>query len=183
MNRNTSKIKEGIRSLANQPYEIISGTVVAGSVDTHACTMSVRPSDRDTAIEGVLLNAITGSGDGMVIFPRDGSNVIIASVDGPGEWTLIKASEITKATITIGNAKYEMDNSAVNIQSGSVVFNVSTSSFKLNTASESLFQLLKDLITGITLLTVGTSTGPSSVPVNVATFNGLITRLSNLLSA
>ena len=183
MNRNTSKIKEGIRKLTNRPNEIITGTVVAGSVDNTSFIMNVQPSDDSAPIEGVLLNAISGNDDGMILIPADDSDVIIGSIDGPGEWVLLKASKITNAKITIGNVTYEMDSTQVNIQNSNVVLNISDSLFKVNTASESLFQLLKDCFTYITELTVPTPSGTSSVPVNVADFNNLITRLNNLLTS
>ena len=182
MSKNIAKIKHGIQALAGKPYEITSGTVVPGSVDTDLYTMSVQPTDDTGAIEGVMLGSVTGS-NGILLIPKDGSSVIIGSIDGPGEWTLLKASELQKAIITVGHVTYEIDNTQVNVQNSDVVFNIGASVFKMNTSSESLFSLLQDLLTGLTLLTVGTSTGPSSVPVNVATFNNLLTRLNNLLSA
>ena len=182
MARNTSKIKEGIRALTDRPFEIISGTVVAGSVDTTGYTMSVQPVDGDP-IAGVMLSSVTDNGNGILLVPKDGSNVIIGSIDGPGKWTLIRASELLKTVTTIGNVICEVDDSQVNIQNGNTVLNVGEAVFKINTAGESLFSLLKDLITGLTVLTVGTPSGPSTVPVNVASFNDLLVRLNNLLSA
>ncbi len=183
MNRNTSKIKEGIRRLTSRPHEIISGTVVAGSVDTTSYIMSVQPSDDSEPIEGVLLNTRTEDGNGMILFPEENSDVIIGSIDGPGEWVLLRASKISSVKITIGSVIYEMDNNMVNIQNSNVVLNISDTVFKVNTASESLFQLLKDCFTYITELTVPTPSGTSSIPVNVADFNNLITRLNNLLTS
>ena len=183
MSKNTAKIKAGIRALANNPYEIISGTVVPGSINTSEYSICVQPSDDSEPIEGVMLNPVTGNGNGMILFPGDGSNVIIGSIDGPGEWVLLKASELTKAIITIEDVTYELDNTQVNIRNGNVIFNVSNSVFKMNTPGESLFQLLKDCFTYITALTVSTPSGTSSVPVNVADFNNLITRLNNLLTS
>lgn len=183
MTRNTAKIREGIRALSHKPFEILSGTVVAGSVDSRAYTMSVMPSDGGDAIQGVLLSSVSENANGMIVFPKDGSNVIIGSIDGSGEWTLLKASDLAKAIIAIENVVYQIDDTQVNIQNGSVVFNMGASMFKMNTASESLFQWLNDLTTAMTLLTVGTSSGPSTVPINVATFNTLLTRLNNLLIA
>jgi hypothetical protein len=183
MTKNTAKIKAGIKALSEHPNEIISGTVVPGSVDTTGFTMSVQLTDNSAPIAGVMLNSVTENSNGLILFPKDGSNVIVGSIDGPGEWALIRASEITKAIITIENVTYEMDSAQVNVKNGTSVFNVGTSVFKMNTASESLFQLLNDLITGITLLTVGTGMGPSTVPINTATFSSLLTRLNNLLSA
>ena len=182
MTKNTAKIKSGIRSLSNKPYEIISGTVVPGSVDVTALTVSVQASDDSEPIEGVMLNAVTDESNGVILFPADGSNVIIGSVDGPGEWCLIKASELTKVIITIENVTCEMDNSQVSIQNGNVLFNISDSVFKVNTASESLYQLLKDCFTYLSVLTVTTPSGTSGVPVNVADFDNLLTRINNLLA-
>ena len=166
-------------ALAYHPNEIISGTVV--SVDTSAYTISVQPSDDGAPIDGVTLNTVTGSDNGVVIFPAAGSDVIIGRVDGPGEWTLIKTGEITKASVKIGNITCVADNTKVTVTNNNVILEISDSAFKLNTASESLFQLLQDLITYITALTVPTSTGPSGVPANVADFTALLSRLNNLL--
>jgi hypothetical protein len=183
MTRNTAKIKSGIQALTHRPHEIITGTVAPGSVDSAAYTMSVQASDESAPIEGVMLNVISGDGNGLILIPKDGSNVIISSVDGQGEWALIKTSEIVKAIITIEGVTCEIDNTEVSIKNGSIVFNVGASVFKMNTAGESLFQLLNDLITALTVLTVGTGAGPSTVPTNLPTFNSLLTRLGNLLSA
>ncbi len=183
MKKNTIKIRDGIRHLAERPYEIVSGTVVAGSVNIVSGTMDVQTSDGADSIEGVLLNVITDNQSGMILYPKDGSNVIIGSVDGPGQWALLLANDLERAKIKIGDVVFEMDNSQVTIQNGSVVLNISDSVFKLNSATESLFQLLKDCFTYITELTVPTPSGTSSIPVNVADFNNLLTRLNNLLSA
>ena len=183
MTKNSSKIKEGIRALSNKPCEIISGTMVPGSLNEREYTISVLPSDGSRPIDGVILNAITGDENGMILFPKDECNVVIGSIDGPGEWTLIKASELTKAIIKIDNVSYKISSEEVNVQNGSVVFNIGTSVYKVNTASESLFQLLKDCFTYLTELTVATSTGPSGTPINVADFTNLLTRLNNLLAA
>jgi hypothetical protein len=183
MTKNGARIRAGISALANRPFEIISGTVVPGSVDSSVYTMSVQKSDGSGPIEGVMLNPLTGDAKGFVLVPADGSSVVIASIDGPGEWVLIRASEITKAIITIESVVYEINSSEVNIQNGNVVLNIGTSVFKMKTAGESLFGILNDLITALTVLTVTTSSGTSSVPVNVATFTTLAGRLSNLLSA
>ena len=186
MTKNAAKIRAGISALAGRPYEVISGTVVAGTFDTDANTISVLPTDAtdDTqAIPNVTLNSVSENSNGLILYPKDDSNVIIGSIDGPGEWTLLKASDIDKLVITIGNVVYEMDSEQVNIQNGNTVLNLSDSLFKMNTSSENLFQLLKDLITYITALTVETPAGTSSVPVNIADFNNLLSRLNNLLTS
>src|ERR1043165_160054 len=137
MSKNAAKINEGIRQLATNAVEIISGTTVPGSVDEDNFTLSVQPTDGGASIENVILNAVAGNPNGLILFPKDGSNVVIGSIDGPGEWTLIKTDELSKARITIGGVKYEMDDTQLTVQNGSVIFNLSDSVFKMNTASES----------------------------------------------
>jgi len=183
MNKRTQKITEGLRRLAGRPHEITSGTVVAGSVDTTTYTMSVQPFDHGEPIEGVLLNAIAGEDNGLLLIPDDDSEVIIGSVDGDGQWILLRPGKLRSMKVTIGNVVYSADSTQLSIQNGDTIINLTDSLVKVTTASESLYQLLKDCFTYITALTVPTSTGPSGVPINVADFNSLITRLDNLLAS
>lgn len=182
MTKNTAKIKAGITLLAHKPYEILSGTVVAGSVDTEANTISVQTGNDRPPIEDVLLTAVTAENSGLLIVPKEGSHVIIGSIDGPGQWVVLKASELAQASIKIGPATFLIDENSIKIESSNAVLDIGNL-IKINTAGESLFTLLNDLITAITLITVGTPSGPSTPPVNVASFSALIPRLSNLLSA
>ncbi len=182
MTKNAAKISEGIRALTKRPYEIMSGSVVAGSVDEVNQTISVIPDGLDGKIEGVMLGAVSAATDCMVMLPKEGSHVVIGSVDGPGNWILLQPSEVTKVLVSIGNTSCTISESGVQIESGSTVFKVE-SLIKIATASESMYGILNDLITAITLITVPTSTGPSGLPVNAASFNTIATRLSNLLNA
>ncbi len=182
MNKNTAKIKSGIRELADKDNEIISGTFVAGSFSSISNTISVLPSSGGLPIEGVMLNTITGSTNGFIIYPADGSNVVIGTIDGPGEWILLRAADLVKAAITIGTVVYEIDNTQVSIVNGALTLNVGNTVFKMNTATDGLYALLHDLISAITMLTVPTTGGPSGVPINVLAFNALLTRLESLLA-
>ena len=181
MVKNAVKIREGIKALVRQPMVAISGKVVSGSVDEANGTVSVMPSNGGKAIDGVLLSPVFGNADGLLLYPADGSDVVIIGVDGGGEWLLAGASVITKAKISIGNIAFVMDNTGVAVQSANLLFNVGADLFKMNSASESLYQLLHDLVTYITVLTVPTSGGASGVPVNVLDFSNLLVRLGNLL--
>lgn len=183
MNRNTQKIGEALRAISVRPYEVIAGTVVEGSIDEDAYTISVQPTGDDaTIIHGVLLNTIESSAFGLVLVPKEGSSVIIGSIDGPGEWVLLKANKLTTMTVTVAGALLKMTENGVEIKNGSSILEIGTHTFRMNTSSETLYQLLSDLITALTTLTVGTPAGVSTVPINVATFSTLLTRLNNLLN-
>lgn len=183
MASSSKNIVDGIRELSVQTPEIKSGTVVARSLDEAACTVSIMPTGSGSPIQGITLNTMTNSNMGLVLYPEDGSNVVFGSIDGPGQWTLLKAGTLAKATINIGPVSVYIDNTQVQVSNGSTFLNVGSDAVKLNTSTESLYQLLKDCFTYLTELTVTTSTGASSVPVNVSDFTSLLTRINNLLSA
>ena len=183
MTKNEAKIIEGIQALAERPCELMSGTVVAGSLDTGQLTISVKQANANIVIHGVLLGAISNENNGIVLIPKDSSDVVIGSIDGPGIWTVLKTSKLSKAIIDIGSLRFEMEGSKIVLKNGNVTLNIGNSLFTVSTASESLFSLLNDLMTALTLLTVGTPSGTSTVPINIATFTSLQARLGNLLSA
>lgn len=180
MSRHAEKIGAGIRSLLNRPYEIASGVVTA--IDDSHGTATIQLSDNSEPIKNVRIQAITGTDEGCRLVPETGSHVIIGSIDGPGEWVILTTSELQSAKIKIGNIECEIGSSAVVIKNGGVLFEVSSSVFKVKTGAESLFDILKDLISQIRLITVPTPAGASGTPVNATAFTTIETRLSNLLS-
>src|SRR5437867_2486552 len=129
MSKNSSRIREAIKAIARQPYEIQSGTVVPGSVNTSNFTVSVLPSEGGKAIEGVMLNSTSGNANGVIIVPRDNSNVVIGTIDGPGEWAVLKAGTIDKVIVKIGNVSCMADNTKVTVQNGSVLLDVGADTF------------------------------------------------------
>jgi hypothetical protein len=183
MSKNTAKIRDGLKQLAYRPYEIMSGVVVENSLDESAYTISVLPTGSETAIVGVVLNTVADEDKGMLLIPKDGSHVVIGCIDGPGEWILLRAGEITKATFKINNVQYEINGAGVSIVNAGLTFNAGSEVFKMNTSTESLYEFLRDLVTATKSITVGTSGGPSTTPVNEPEFLSLLSRLENLLSA
>ena len=182
MNKNAERIKNSIKDIAQKPDVIVSGKVVAGSMDETNCSINVQPSAGGKPIVGVLLNSILNSSDGMVLYPADDSDVIIGSTDGTGEWFLLRANKLTKVVVKIEGVVLQVDANKVDIENGNVAFSIGNDLFRMKTASESLFALLRDLITYLTELTVTASGSASSVPINVADFSNLLTRLNNLLT-
>lgn len=180
MSRNVAKIRAGLNELLSKPEVIITGKVI--SVDTDHLTINVQPNNDEQLLEGVMLNTIIDNSQGFILFPATGSDVIVSSVDGAGESCLVKASNVTNATITINDVIFEINENEVTIKNGQSIFNVSSEAFKVNTQNESLYKLLKDCFTYLTQLTVPTPSGTSSIPVNVNDFTNLISRIDNLLT-
>lgn len=119
---NTQKIIEGIRQLTHKPYELVSGTVVPGSVDADEYTCSIRLThmdDTDTPLANVMLSAVTENGNGVIRIPADGSNVIIGSVGGRGQYFLVHCSNLAKVLVTIGDTTCQVDGDGVVFNRGS----------------------------------------------------------------
>lgn len=147
MNKNRAHIKAGIKALATQEYNIIGGTMVAGSTDTDAGTISVQPADGRPAIDGILLSAVTENENGLVVYPSDDSDVIIASANGSGTWFLLKASTITKASIKIGTSSATITDGLVQFNDGSL--GGLTKTQELKTQLDKTTTLLQHLVTTI----------------------------------
>lgn len=168
MSKDQRNIQQSIRAISHREIEVLSAIVV--SVDESAFTMEVRPSlyeDADVETITVTLNAISNNGNGYILYPSINSHVVIGSVDGPGEYTLIRASDITKAVVKIGDQVLTMDGNKYGFVKG----------------SESMKKLLDDLIIAIKAITVTTSTGPSGIPINATDFNNIKTRVDNFLNS
>ncbi len=120
----------------------------------------------DEPVKGVMLNSVLGNANGFIQFPADDSDAIIASIDGSGEYFLVRAAVLTKAMVNIGETSFTIDASGYSIEHN----------------GESLTQILKDLLDRIVAITVPTSSGASGTPINAADFTNIKTRLDNLLT-
>lgn len=103
MSQAAGKLRDQIKQFPTGGIEIKSGTVVPGSVDLQEYTCSVLLTDTDEGgapMPGVMLSAVTENANGLIIVPADGSNVVIASIDAPGEYTIIKASDLVTVLLT-----------------------------------------------------------------------------------
>jgi hypothetical protein len=115
------KIVDCIRRLGSKQQEVVSGKVVAGSVNLSTYTCSVQLThmdDGDTPLANVMLGAVADNGNGVLCIPADGSNVIVASVDGPGEYFLVQCSNLAKVVVTIGNTICQADAQGIVLNGG-----------------------------------------------------------------
>ncbi|MBL7693063.1 MAG: hypothetical protein JNM41_15825 [Flavipsychrobacter sp.] len=182
MNRNSVRIIDGLKELSRRPFEIVSGKVVAGSIDAGANTMSVVLSANGLEIKDVLFKATSDGTDGVIATPEEGSDVVIGSIDGSGQWTLLQASSVSKWEVRLHGRSVVVTPESIQIDTGMATVRVAEK-VTIRCGAEDLYTLLRDILDSIKLITVTTSTGPSSVPVNVALFDAILLRLNNLLAA
>ncbi len=130
----------------------LSGTV--SSVDEDAETAEVRLTDMgadDTVT--VLLNATKGGHKGVVIYPKVGSDVVVANVDKGGVYVIAQHGEIDKVRVQMGDAP------EVVVEDGQIVLNGGSNGGLVNIEelqiqmrqTHDLLQALIDVINGPTV--------------------------------
>jgi phage baseplate assembly protein gpV len=85
--------------------------------------------------------------------------------------------------IKIGSGEYQMKQAIYSVKIGTAEFKVENDGYTIKTASENLKAIISDLLDGLVALTVTASPGggPTSPPINLATFTAIKLRLANLL--
>ncbi len=184
MNSKITSLKNQFESLIQRQVELRSGTVVSGSYNGDENTISVSLDASDTIVTDVKLNAVSQNTQGFYLIPENDSYVVIATIDGAGEWFLVRTSNLQKVVVLIGSVSCEIDGNTIRFNNDSdSVIEIEDRHIKINTSTESLYTWLKDLLIKISAITVPTGTGVSGLPNNSAEFNALISRLGNLLSS
>ena len=182
MNRDSVRILSGLRELSRRPNELVSGKVVVGSVDIEGNTMSVVLSGSGKIIDNVLLKATGDGPDGVITIPEEGTDVVVGSIDGPGQWTMIQASKVARWQVKMDDRSVVVSTESIDINSGTAHIKLGEK-ISVSVGAENLYSLLYDILDAIKLITVTTSSGPSSVPVNVLAFDAILLRLNNLLAS
>ena len=81
-----------------------------------------------------------------------------------------------------GDTNYRTNDRNVNINSGNGKINLGDTNLESLVKGETLVQLMTELITAIEVMTVATPAGPSSPPINVASFSKVKSQLKTMLS-
>lgn len=109
MNQNAHKIHELLDKKVEQkaPASAVM-TGVVRKVDEDKALMDVElTKDEDSNTEGVMINAVSGNLNGILLFPKVGSDCIIAGLD-TGGYTLIKATEYDKVKVKVADRTLEV---------------------------------------------------------------------------
>ncbi len=108
--------------------------------------------------------------------------MVIVIIVGPVQWVLLQASIIAKWVVRLHGRSVVVSPEYIEIHTGVATVRVAEK-VTVRSGTEDLYTLMRDLLDSIKLITVTTSAGPSSVPVNVAMFDAILLRLNNLLAA
>jgi hypothetical protein len=128
-------------------FPVMSGKVVAGSVDEGECTCTVRLSvddDSDAGRDEILLNGVSGNVNGVLCYPADDSDVWVAEIDGSGKWGIVKTSTLAKMVTTVGGSKLTIVDGTITLNDGSLdgLVKVIELTSKLNNVENKLNDLI-----------------------------------------
>ena len=104
MSQTDKQIGEEIREIADKykgklRFPVMSGKII--SVDDVAMTCVVERSvdDEGVSVDGVNINVVLNNTGGMYMVPADGAYCLVAEVDGPDKWEMLKAGAYTKIVV------------------------------------------------------------------------------------
>lgn len=89
----------GVQDTASPRHPIMSGVVKKVNEAELTCTVLLT-MDGGEPTEGVLLGTMPDNGSGLVLVPKDNSKVLVAEIDGPGRWTVIRATDLKKVLVS-----------------------------------------------------------------------------------
>ena len=109
MGQNDKKVAELIEIIAHKKehkhrFPVMSGTVVSVSENEMTAVVQLNVDDDGVHTENVSINVALEQTDGMYGIPEADSLCLVAEVDGPSRWELLKASKYQKVIIKAGTS-------------------------------------------------------------------------------
>lgn len=176
------RIQAAMKALAQPKSHYDSAALLLGIV------RSVKGMDTaEVEVDGLLYHDVqiqaiaSGSGKSIVTVPAVGSKCLIASIEHGAGYVLLCCDEIDKIEGEVQGGKLKIDNTGVSYEKQSMQVSLATDGIDLKIGTNSLGGLIDELISAIAKLTVTTSAGVSTVPVNLAEFISLQTKFKLLL--
>lgn len=159
------EIREQLKQWANNggPAPTMLAKVVSVNETNNTCVL-----DEDgMLVQDVRLTPVIDTGEGLTLYPKVNTWALAVRIENENDWYLIGCKEVFKYRLKINTLLFEVTGDGVKIEKG----------------SDSLRSCMDDLFTQISALTVPcTAPGtPSGIPLNATAFNGIKTRVLNIL--
>lgn len=184
--KNMSREIDEVRTLFdNRLREAGSGTMYGTVERVDEETRTCRVQVGGICYDDVLLYPPEGAKEqGLLVLPTPGSEVILARVHYSHQLFVGMFSQVDKVLFRIGGEeefRAVVDSNGVELRSGESTFIATSGGFKMEREGAGLKKTLTALCDALSKLTVSTSVGPSSIPINVADFNKIKNELAKYL--
>lgn len=139
------------------------------SVDEGEFTCVLQDDDNgELEYTDVRLRPVLDGNESITIFPKSGTWALAVRLEESEEWMVIAVGEADKV-----HSKVETEIKDV---VGTTEFTIKDG-FLMKKDAETMKKIMDDLLQAIQQLTVNTNVGPSSVPINIATFVAIKVRV------
>lgn len=145
-----SQIASIIRSLAGHSSSVLKVCEVT-SLDRGARTIDCQPLDETAPILGASLQADSGGTQGMTLYPKVGSLVIVGLVEGTPLGAVLLADELDELEVQIGDQQVQVTREGITINGGKLggLIKIAELTSKINTLERDL-NALKQVLTSWT---------------------------------
>lgn len=116
--------------------------------------------------EEVQLRPVIDGKESVSLIPKIGTWALVVRIESEDKWMAIAFGEVDKVKIITADSLLEINEG-----------------FLIKRGSETLKDVISDLITEIKKITVNTNSGPSSIPINQAAFTAIENRANQLLKS
>lgn len=164
-----SQIASIIRTLAGRPTSILKVCEVT-SLDRSTRTIDCLPLDETAPILGASLQADSGGTQGLTLYPRVGSLVIVGLVEGTPLGIILLADELDELEVQIGDQQISITREGITLNEGKLggIVKIADLTSKLNTLERDL-NTLKQALTSWTPVP---QDGGASLKASVAPWAG-----------
>lgn len=173
------EIKRLIRQTVEHDDQVFQGIVTEVNEKEFTCT--VRRDDQvdyfDVRLRGLINEGLLG----FACIPEMKSTVLVCHIGQSNELFVCKFTVIDKVVFTSHDLSLIADKKKVNVKKGQMEVQITAEGITIKKGASGLKRTLDSLLSAICQLTVTTSTGPSSIPINVAVFQQIKADLTNYL--
>lgn len=166
-------IKEAIAKLAKNNEEVYSLVAKVTKVDSSKRVCEVVPiDDEDDKLYGVRLQASLEQTDGLVVYPKENSLVVVTFMNKSTGYVAL-VSEVDKIELLIGQKKLTYTDQGVELEAnlkvkdGDKELEIDQQGIKIGGSVASLKSILDDLITTLSRLTVAVSGAVGTIEPSV----------------
>ena len=196
MSERTEAIKRKIQELFTGDEQVFPVTIKEVNEDDFTCTVLFDDELEYTDVR--LRSLVDQDKQGFCFIPAVGSMVMVGRIANSEQLYVALFSEVDKVLLSSGSLEMTIDPDKVELKKGDnisflvqedqilmtadqSILKQTAGGFTMIKSGEGLKKVLEDLIMAITQLTVPTGVGPSGIPINVAAFQAIKTRLNNFL--
>lgn len=124
-------LRQAIQQMAMSGAELYCKVCTVDAVDENARTIDCTPIDEGAPLLGVNLQADQEQEVGVVQFPAEGSDVVVAFLSA-NVAVVVLATEITKTILTIGDTETIVEDNSVTLTTKSVSVEVKDKTAKID---------------------------------------------------